>query len=129
MIGRQVWLRGHVTHENVLLLRVVTTGRPYVPDGQRLSIEDLGGGLYRGLASFGFMQRVDISATLSHGLPFEPRSAVFFMPQIIVTPGAEWWRGFWGRCYLFLGRTGLSQIEYFNLPPDQVVSVGIQLEV
>ena len=129
MIGRQAWLRGHVTHENVLLLRVVTTGRPYVPEGQRLSVEDLGGGLYRGVAAFGFMQPVDVSATLSKGLPFEPKSAVFFMPQIIVPPGAGWWRGFWGRCYLFLGRTGLSQVEYFNLPPGQVVSVGIQLEV
>ena len=127
MIGRHAWLRGHVRHETVLLLRVETTKRPHVHPDERLSIEEVGDGIYRGVVRFGFMHPPDLAGALSHGLPFDLASAVFFLPSVVVQPAPTWWRGLWRRCYLFLGRTGLTPIEYFRLPPEQVVSVGVEL--
>ena len=129
IIGKQAWLlRSHLRRENVLLLRVETTERPHVPDEERLSIEDLGGGIYRGVARFGFMHLPDISAALAEGLPFDRDTAVFFLPNVVVKPSPTWWRGLFRRTYLFLGRTGLSPVEYFSIPPNQVVSVGMEMK-
>ncbi|WP_158743730.1 potassium transporter Kup [Acidisphaera sp. L21] len=129
MIGHHEWLRTHVTHENVLLLRVETTTRPHVPEAEQLTIEDLGGGIYRGVARFGFMHPPVMSRALAEGLPFDYARAVFFLPLVVVKPAPTWWRGIFRRLYLFLGRTGLSPIEYFDLPVSQVISVGIELKL
>ncbi len=129
LMGSHSWLRAHIRHENVLLLRVETTRSPHVADGERLSIEDMGGGIYRGVARFGFMHPPDVSAALSGSMPFDWSKAVFFLPQVILTPAPSWGRGLFRRCFMFLGRTGLTQVEYFQLPVEQVVSVGVELTV
>ena len=129
LVGRHEWLRAHVSHEQVLLLRVETTRRPHVPPGERLSIEDLGGGIFRGVARFGFMHNPDLTEALKDGAPFESGDAVFFLPQITAIGVHPWWRRALRRVYLFLGRTGLTPVEYFNMPPDRVISVGLELDV
>ena len=129
LVGRHEWLRAHVCHEQVLLLRVETTGRPHVPASERLSIEDLGGGIFRGVARFGFMHNPDLTEALKDGAPFESGDAVFFLPQITAVGVHPWWRRSLRRIYLFLGRTGLTPVEYFNMPPNRVVSVGLELDV
>ena len=116
--------------ETVLLLRIETTKRPHVDPAERLSIEEVGDGIYRGVARFGFMHPPDIAGALSTPeLPFDREDAVFFLPRVVVKPAPTWWGGFWRRCYLFLGSTGLNPIEYFQLPPEQVVSVGVELKM
>ena len=129
LVGRHEWLRAHVSHEQVLLLRVETTRSPHVPAQERLSVEDMGGGIYRGVARFGFMHNPDLIAAMSEGAPFDAHEAVFFLPQITAIGTWPWWRRGLRRIYLFLGRTGLTPVEYFNLPPDRIVSVGLELNV
>ena len=113
----------------MLLLRIETTKRPHVPPSERLSIEELGGGIYRGVARFGFMYPPDLSKALAEGLPFDLGAAVFFLPEVIDTKEAPWWQAWLRRGYLFLGGTGLDPVEYFHLPPNQVVKVGVDLEL
>ncbi len=129
LVGRHEWLRSHVCHEQVLLLRVETTSHPHVPAGERLTIEDMGGGIYRGVARFGFMHNPDLSEAMKDGAPFHTGDAIFFLPQISAIGVWPWWRRMLRRTFLFLGRTGLTPVEYFNLPPDRVVSVGLELDV
>ena len=129
LVGRHEWLRAHVCHEQVLLLRVETTSRPHVAACERLSIEDLGGGIYRGVARFGFMHNPDLLEAMKSGAPFDSGDAVFFLPQISAIGAWPWWRRALRRVYLFLGRTGLTPVEYFNLPPNRIVAVGLELTV
>ncbi len=128
MVGKHPWLRAHVRHENILLLRVETTKRSYVPETDRFSLEELGNGIFRGVLRFGFMQRPDVWDALDGKLPFNQECAVFFLPQVIAAGPLSNWRGLLRRVTQFLARTGLSPIEYFELPPSQVVSVGLQVE-
>ena len=129
LVGRHEWLRHHVCHEQVLLLRVETARVPRVAERERLSVEDLGGGIFRGTVRFGFMQTPDLTAAMAKGAPFDSGEAVFFLPQITAVGSWPQWRRILRRIYLFLGRTGLTPVEYFNLPPDRVVSVGLSLDV
>ena len=128
MIGRHTWLRAHVRHENVLLLRVETTKRPYVAEADRFSLEEMGNGIFRGVLRFGFMQPPTVSTALSGKLPFDQDCAVYFLPQVIADEHLSSWAGLLRRATQFLGRTGLTPIEYFNLPPSQVVSVGMRVD-
>ncbi len=129
LVGRQPWLRDHVRHEQVLLLRVETSSSPHIPADDRTAIEDLGNGIYRGTVRFGFMHTPDILTALKDACPFDSDKAVFFLPQITAIGVWPWWRRALRRIYLFLGRTGLTPVEYFNLPPDRIVSVGLELKV
>ena len=129
LVGRHEWLRSHVCHEQVLLLRVETTSRPHVPANERLTIEDLGNGIFRGVARFGFMHNPDLKDVMRSGAPFDSGNAIYFLPQISAIGTWPWWRRVRRRIYLFLGRTGLTPVEYFNLPPNHVVSVGLELDV
>ena len=129
LVGRHEWLRAHVSHEQVLLLRVETTGHPHVPPSERLTIEDMGGGIFRGVARFGFMHNPDLTEAMKDGAPFDSGDAIFFLPQVTSVGVWPWYRRILRKFYLFLGRTGLTPVEYFNLPPDRVVSVGLELTV
>ena len=129
LVGRHEWLRAHVRHEQVLLLRVETTMRPHVPPEERLSVEDLGNGIFRGVARFGFMHNPDLVDVFRDRTPFDSGAAMFFLPQITAIGTWPLWRRALRRIYLFLGRTGLTPVEYFGLPPDRVVSVGLELKV
>jgi KUP system potassium uptake protein len=130
LIGRHEWLRNHVRHEQVLLLRVETSRQPHVSDADRMQIEDLGNGIYRGTVRFGFMHTPDLTQAMSVCVaPFDTKGAIFFLPQITAVGTWPWWRRLLRRIYLFLGRTGLTPVEYFNIPPNQVVAVGMELTV
>lgn len=128
LVGRHAWLRHHVTPERVLLLRVETTKEPHVAAERQLEIEEMGDGLYRGVARFGFMHPPDLATVLRNGLPFDWESAIFYITQpvevktrsVLVRAGYTIFR--------FLGRSGLTVVEYFQIPPEQVVSVGLQLQ-
>ena len=129
LVGHHDWLRAHVRHEQVLLLRIETSSRPHVPAEERLSVEDLGNGIFRGVARFGFMHNPDLTEAMQDGSPFDSDKAVFFLAQVSAIGTWPWWRRALRRIYLFLSRTGLTPVEYFNLPPNRVVSVGLELDV
>ena len=129
LVGRHEWLRAHVRHEQVLLLRIETSSRPHVPAEERLTVEDLGNGIFRGVARFGFMHNPDLTEAMQDGAPFDIGEAVFFLAQVSAIGTWPWWRRALRRVYLFLSRTGLTPVEYFNLPPNRVVSVGLEVDV
>ena len=129
MIGRHPWLRANIRHENVLLLRVETTRRPFVPANERFGLEDMGNGIFRGVAHFGFMQPPRVFAAVKQGIPWCRNDLVFFLPQVYTDPHLSWQRRLLRRATIFLGRTGQTPVEYFDLPANQVVSIGLQLEL
>jgi len=124
----------HVLHERVVLLTVVTEEVPRVPGAERAEIHDLGGGMYRVVAHYGFMQHPDIPALAAlltkKGFPLDPRTASFFLGRenLISTPrpGMARWRE---RLFAFMSRNALEATQFFGLPPNRVVEFGIQLEI
>jgi KUP system potassium uptake protein len=129
LVGKHAWLREHCRYENVLLLRIELCRSPYYSEAQRVQIEDKGNGLYTAEARFGFMEQPCAGEVLPKLLPFEWDSAVFMLPQAISTHRGSIVRRAMRRIYLFLGRTGLTPIEWFQIPPHQAVSVGLELDL
>ncbi len=129
LVGRHAWLRENCRYEIVLLLKIYASNSPYLADDERVTVQDLGGGLYTAEARYGFMELPCSSDVLPKALPFAWDSAVFMLPQPIPTDRGAFGRRLLQRVYVFLGRTGLTPIEWFQIPPHQAVSVGLELDM
>ncbi|MBP1644119.1 MAG: potassium transport system protein kup, partial [Acidobacteria bacterium] len=123
-----------VVHEQNLFLTVRVEEIPHVPPGERLEIRPLGSGFHRLIAHFGFMEDPDIPALLEkvseHGLDLRPPRTTFVLSRNLVAPAprsslARWRR----RLFIVLARNAVTAEEFFRLPSNRVVELGMKVEV
>ena len=123
-----------VLQERVLLLTVVTREVPYVAQGDRIRLEELGQGFSRVLADFGFMETPTVSRILrqcrTQGLEVRKRDITYYLGRetLVVTkrPGLAIWRE---RLFAFMSRNAQRATYYFRIPPEQVFEIGVQVEL
>jgi len=126
-------------HEAVVIISLETTRAPYVPESERLVIDNLGyddDGISHLTARFGFQDTLDVPRTLAlaceAGLEAEvdPETTVYFLSQVSILPtraaGMRAWRK---RLYVAMSRNAASPVEYFHLPSDRTVAIGSQIEL
>ena len=123
-----------VLHQKVVLLTVRTQDIPYVAEMQRVDVERLGKGFHRVAVSYGFMDDPDIPRALArcraHALPVDLAATSYFVARetLIPSPRPEL-NPLEERLFLLLAASNLSATAYFCIPPDQVVELGLQLEI
>jgi KUP system potassium uptake protein len=123
-----------VLHERVMLLTVKIEDVPYVEEGRRFDLTDLGSGFYRLVLRFGFMQESDVPAALCRveqcGPAFKMMDTSFFLARQTLLasarPGMAVWRE---RLFSWMLRNAESAMEFFKLPPNRVVELGSQVEI
>ncbi len=129
LVGRHKWLRDNCRYENVLLLKIEMTTQPYVTDEHRVTITKVCNGFHTGEARFGFMEQPCVGAVLARAVPFKLDDAAFILPRPIPTSQGAWSRRALQRIYIFLSKTGLTPIEWLQIPAHQAISVGLELEM
>lgn len=123
-----------VLHELVIILTLVTKDIPSVAKKDRLKIEKIDEQMYRVIAKYGFIDTPDVveivEALQEIGLPIKLADITFFLGRetLIATPnpGMAIWRE---HLFSFMSRNAQRATAYFNIPADQVVEVGIQVEL
>ena len=127
--------RFHVLHEHVVLLTVVTEHVPFVPNSGRATVEQLGGGLLRVFLHYGFMQVPRVPAALAptlakHGIAGAAGEIAYIMGRETLVAARH---GHMGRLteplFAFLARNARSTTGHFSIPVEQVIEVGIQLDL
>jgi KUP system potassium uptake protein len=121
-------------HERVILGTVTTTDTPYVPDSERVALNDLGNGFYRLIIFYGFMQTPDVPAALqackAYGLEFDMMATSFFLSRETLVPslypGMARWRE---RLFAFMALNATRATTFFKIPSERVVELGTQLEI
>jgi KUP system potassium uptake protein len=120
-------------HEKILILSILTTDVPEVRDENKLEVRNLGQGLYRVTAQTGFMETPDVPAILAlakfkiAGLDLE--STVYYLGRISLVPAKERSMDPIRRfLFLFMHRNSVSPVIYYNIPPDKILELGVQLE-
>jgi KUP system potassium uptake protein len=129
LVGRHAWLRDNCQYQRVLLLRVVSSQAAYEPASARVTVQDVGDGLFTAEARFGFMESPRVGDVLPAALPFAWDETVFVLAQPVTARHCSWFGGVVLAIYQFLRETGLSPIERFHIPPAQSISVGMELEL
>jgi KUP system potassium uptake protein len=129
----------HALHEAVVIISLETTKAPYVPESERLVIDNLGyddDGISHLTARFGFQDTLDVPRTLAlaceAGLEAEVDAdeAVYFLSQVSIVPtpapGMRAWRK---RLFVTMARNAASPVDYFHLPGERTVTIGSQIEL
>ena len=122
-----------VLHERVLFVTVENLDRPDAGN-QRSSMEELAPGVYRVILRYGFMESPNIPRALEDlaaaGLPYDPMQASFFLGRDLIVPAMVPKLPFWRLwMFLFLARNGVSATEFFRIPSDRVVELGVRVAI
>ena len=121
-------------HEQVYLLTVRTEHVPFVPSGGPLEITVIQENLFQVVARCGFMETPDIPRVLTqlaaHGHVLPVEETTFFLSRITFLatpkPGMAIWRE---KLFVVLSRNTQRASSYFHLPAEQVVEIGLVLEI
>ena len=133
LVGKILWLRRQARHDQVILVTVDAATEPRVADSDASRLERLGPGFFRITTRFGFMQEPDISRILSSQCAKEIQidwdRLVCFIPEPkIILQGSRRRRAV-ARIYDFMRRNSMTAADYFQVPPRQIVHVGVRLEL
>jgi KUP system potassium uptake protein len=125
-----------VLHERVILLTVSTVDVPTVDPASAISVDKLANGFWRVVAKFGFMDPPNVPAALERarqlGLDWHVEDTTFYLAHLTLFThstsrlGMMVWRD---KLFIFLSRNARRATNYFQIPPDRVVEIGIQLEI
>jgi KUP system potassium uptake protein len=123
-----------VLHKQVVLLSIVTENVPFALGGSALQVRELGHGFYRILARVGFMQQPDVPRVLrrcaKQGIVASDNDTTYYLGrQTLLTTGksrvARWRKVL----FAFLAKNSRPPTAFFNLPPNRVVELGLQIEL
>ncbi len=123
-----------VLHERVLFVTVENMDVPEVPAEERSTVTELAPGIHRVIIRYGFMESPnlprDLSALHATGVTFDPMQASYFLGRETLvaasTPKLPVWR-LW--LFLVLARNAVSATEFFRIPSDRVVELGVRVAI
>ncbi|HEY0552334.1 MAG TPA: potassium transporter Kup [Verrucomicrobiae bacterium] len=123
-----------VLHQSVVFLTIQVEDVPHVHAAGRITLEKMREGFHRVIARYGFMEDPNVPEVLDQcrplGLEFESMSTTFFLSRetILATkaPGMMMWRE---RLFAFLSRNAQRPTDFFRIPANRVVELGMQVEM
>jgi KUP system potassium uptake protein len=123
-----------VLQETIVLLSVVTEEVPTIPDSDRLTVTEIGNGVWRAIGRYGYMESPDVSRLMEQvkaaGVPLKLNEATYYFNREMILTGGntkmfEWQKHF----YAFLSRNARQARDYYRLPPMQIIEVGMPIQL
>ena len=122
-----------VLHERNVILTIVTDEVPQVPAEKRVLVDRLAPGFYRIIAHYGFMEEPNVPELLAaaplDGKPVVINNTTFFLSRETIVPKTSDSMARW-RQWLFavMSRNAQSAGNFYRIPPNRVVELGMQVE-
>lgn len=123
-----------VLHEKVLFVTVKTLDVPEVEPSERAEVEELAPGIHRVTLRYGFMESPNLPRALealrAEGIGFDPMQVSYFVGRELLVSGTVPKMPFW-RLWLFLvmARNAVPATEFFHIPTDRVVELGVRIAI
>jgi KUP system potassium uptake protein len=128
------WKHNQVLHETVVLLSVLSEPVPEVSPGERITVAHLGYGFFQIAAHYGFMETPNVPQIMklatTRGVPDAPARTSYYLGRetLLTTGQTEMFR--WRKSlFSFISRNARSATQYFDIPPDRVVELGLQISL
>ena len=123
-----------VLHEQVVLLCVESVEVPRVPATERLEITDLAPSIHRVVVRCGFMQTPNVPVALRLceplGLLVEIEDTTYYLGRETLLARKDFGLPLWqDHIFDFMSRNAARADTFYHLPPEQVVELGIQVEI
>ena len=128
-----------VLHENVLFVTVQNLDVPEASQEARAEIAELAPGVHRVTFRYGFMESPNIPRALEElaerppgpgHVDYDPMQASFFLGREVLVramvPKLPRWRLF---LFLLMARNAAPATEFFRIPSDRVVELGVRVAI
>ncbi|MFZ1985349.1 MAG: potassium transporter Kup [Desulfatitalea sp.] len=123
-----------VIHSRTVLLNFHVEDIPRVPNLEKIQTEKLGGGFHRLVARYGFMEAPTLDSVLAlargQGLDLKLESTSFYIGRenlaIAENSAMARWRA---NLFIFMSRNAADATSFFSIPPDQVIEVGVRMDI
>jgi KUP system potassium uptake protein len=123
-----------VLHERVLFVTVQNVDEPEVSADRRSEISELAPGIHRVILRYGFMESPNIPRELealnAANVPFDAMQASYFLGREVLVPATvpkmPWWRHW---LFLVMARNAVPATEFFRIPYDRVVELGVRVAI
>lgn len=121
-------------HKTVVLLSIITEDKPTVDESERIQLREVGEGVWRALGHYGFMESPDVSHLVdlvqAAGVPIRAQAATYFFSREMIMSGGntgmwEWEKSLYG----FLIRNARPAKDYYNIPPSQIIEMGMPVQI
>jgi len=121
-------------HQTVVLLSIMTEEVPAVAPTEQLTLSEIGEGIWRAVGHYGYMQSPDVSALMDKikalNVPINPQATTYFFNREMIIKGgnARMWE--WQKSlYAFLSRNARPAKDYYQIPPSQIIEIGLPLQL
>ncbi len=123
-----------VLHEKILILTVKTSKIPFVKASDRVKVRELAPNFYRLKAYFGFRERPSVvtifQAAKAAGLDFPLDEITFVLGRETIVVREQTFFSKWrSKLFSFMSRNAERPMLFFNIPPNNVIEVGTQIEI
>ena len=123
-----------VLHEKVLFVTVMTLDEPEAGPERRCEVNEMAPGIHSVILRYGFMESPNIPRALEdlrvQGVAYDPMQVSYFLGRDTLVPAMVPKLPFW-RLWLFLvmARNSVSATEFFRIPSDRVVELGMRVAI
>ncbi|MEL4888694.1 low affinity potassium transporter Kup [Pectobacterium betavasculorum] len=123
-----------ILHERVVLLTMRTEDAPYVLNARRVTVEQLSPTFWRVIANYGWRETPDVEEVFQRcwqdGLTCQMMETSFFMSnESLVIGERPWYLRLRGKLFMMLSRNALRAADQFEIPPNRLIELGIQVEI
>ena len=123
-----------IIHSDVAILHFKTENVPRVPNFDKVETKKLGGGFFQIIAHHGFMEepKMDMILTLAHerGLNFKLDEASYYLGREKLSISTETKMSrLRSNLFIFMSKNSMDAASFFGIPPDQIIEVGVQLQL
>ena len=123
-----------ILHAHNIILTVATSQMPTVPESHRLSVETLSSTITCVVLNFGYMETPDVPQALRllsrHGVDLDTDGASYFLGRRSIVSDARVGLPEWqDQIYISMARSASNANDFFRIPYNQVVELGVQIAV
>ena len=121
-----------VLHEHNVILTVLTSDLPRMPDEEKIRIDAYNDLFYRMVITFGYMETPNVPKALTLarklGWKFDIMTTSFFLSRRSLKPSPKGGMPLWmDRVFIALAKNATDATEYFHIPTGRVVEIGTQV--
>ncbi len=115
--------------QHTVILHLTTADQPQVADDKRIVVTELAHNVSHIVASFGFMEHVDVGCALelaaARGVDVDPQRCTYVLHSVSVEPSSE--APMWmprQQLFAVMQRIAIDPMLYLHLPSDRVIDMG-----
>ena len=124
-----------VMHERIFFIKLSTWDIPYVNESQRITMKNLGGGVYLVRAVHGFKESPDINKVLEllqkqENIEFNVMDTSFFVSRDTIVPSANPGMALWReKLFGWMMQNAAKPSDFFKIPTNRLVELGAKVEI